>query len=184
LTRETYNGVAVGDDYQTDYTFDLVGNRLTKQTQPESGQVELITGTFNARDWLLSEETRVNGLLTDTATYGYDDNGSLTSRTNTSGDSLTQTWSLRNRLAGATVVRSGVTTNTSYLYDDSGIRVGTTENGTTRLLLIDGMTPNGYAQVVEEYSSGGILLASFVYGMEPLSQSPGPTHYNQPRRTS
>ncbi len=171
LTREDFDAVAAGLDYETDYTLDLVGNRLAKNTLFENGNVEQILSQYNACDWLLTEETRVNSALTNTTTHGYDQNGSLASQSSTNGDSATYTWSLRNRLSGATVIRGGQTTNASYLYNDEGIRVRTTENGTTRLLLVDSNNPTGYAQVIEEYTPGGILFASFVYGLEPLSQN-------------
>ncbi len=64
----------------------------------------------------------------------------------------------------------GQTNTSSYVYDDSGIEVRRTENGTTRLLLVDSLNPTGYAQVIEELESG-LLVASYVYGLEPLSQS-------------
>jgi RHS repeat-associated protein len=113
--------------------------------------------------------------LTDTATYGYDTNGSLTTRSTTSGDSSTQTWNLRNLLASASVTAGGTTNTTAYGYDDSGIQVRRAENGTTRFLQTDGMNPTGYVQVIEELTPGGALLASFVHGMEPVSQSQGGT---------
>jgi large repetitive protein len=170
LKQEAYNRVAAGSDYTIDYKLDLVGNRLEKKTTQESGSIQLVNSAFNLRDWLLTEETRNDGVLTDTATYGYDANGSVTTRTTTSGDSATDGWDLRNRMAGASVATGGQTNTSSYVYDDSGIEVRRTQNGTTRLLIVDANNPTGYAQVIEELQSG-LLVASNVYGLEPLSQS-------------
>jgi RHS repeat-associated protein len=39
------------------------------------------------------------------------------------------------------------------------------------LLLPDPINPTGYVQFIEEYSAGGILLASYAWGFGPISQS-------------
>ena len=36
---------------------------------------------------------------------------------------------------------------------------------------MDANNPTGYAQVIEQLTPSGVLLASYVYGLEPLSQS-------------
>lgn len=164
LKTEQYDAVAAGTDYTTNYTLDLVGNRLAKETTLESGSVERITGTFSIRDWLQSETKTINGANPQTTNYGYDANGSLTSKTGPT-ESATYTWNLRNRLSGATVTRSGVTTTATYAYNDDGIRVRVTENGQTRWYVIDTNNPTGYAQVVEETTPTGTLLASYIYGL-------------------
>jgi RHS repeat-associated protein len=192
LTLESYNGTATGTDYTTSYTLDIVGNRLTMATTSEDGHVEQVSGQFDDRDRLLHDDTRVNGMLTVTVDYGYDASGSLTSRTASDGSTAAYTFDLRNHLSGATITGTDggvwVVHGTSYVYNDAGIRVRTTDTATPiggtsttddRLLLIDTNNPTGYAQVVEERAPGSILLASFVYGLEPLSQSQAGTvsHY-------
>jgi hypothetical protein len=59
---------------------------------------------------------------------------------------------------------------TKRLYDDQCIRVRQTEGGSSRLISIDRTDPTGYAQIIEEYTPGGNLLATFVHGFEPLYQ--------------
>ena len=38
---------------------------------------------------------------------------------------------------------------------------------------MDGNNPTGYAQVLEELTAGGVLLASYVHGLAPIAQSRG-----------
>ena len=138
--------------------------------QAVNGNVERIESSYDARDRLLEEQVydaATGGTLLDTIDYGYDANGSLMSRIG-GGSSLTQTWDLRNRLSGA--VADGVTT--SYKYTLDGIRSSVTESGATTKYVIDGLSPSGYAQVVEELASG-VLVVSYVYGasLDPISMN-------------
>jgi RHS repeat-associated protein len=181
LTLESYDGVAAGSDSTTAYLYDRVGNRLRKTTTPESGPVETDESTYNTRDELLTEVIKLNAALARTITFGYDANGSLTSQTASDGsESIQYRYDLQNRLAGATIDRGGTHIETAYAYNDAGIRVRTTETTTVnggpptvndRLLVVDDNNPTGYAQVLEEYTPGGLLVASYRYGLEPLSQS-------------
>jgi RHS repeat-associated protein len=180
LVREEVNTAGTADDYTIDYTLDLVSNRVKKLTTRGSGVVERVEGTFDARDRLTQEQiynAAVGGTLLDTITNGYDHNGSLTLRQTTSGSKTEQTWDLRGRQSGATVyqLQSGVwvvQTTASYQYTAEGIRSRVTENGTTTLHTIDGLSPSGYAQVIEERTLAGALLASYAYGasLDPISQ--------------
>jgi hypothetical protein len=65
-----------------------------------------------------------------------------------------------------------VQTAAGYQYTPEGIRSLMTENGTTTVYTIDGMSPSGYAEIVEEHTLAGVLLASYVYGanLDPISQ--------------
>jgi RHS repeat-associated protein/uncharacterized repeat protein (TIGR01451 family) len=179
LTREDVATSQAGGDYATDYILDLVGNRVRKVTTKEGGAVERVEGTFDARDRLTEEKVynaAVGGTLQDTITYGYDHNGSLTLRQTTSGSRTQQTWDVRNRLAGASVATWNGTgwapqTSAAYQYTADGIRSRVTENAVTTLYTIDGLSPSGYAQVVEERTASGVLVASYVYGasLDPIS---------------
>ncbi len=145
------------------YQFDPVGNRtkLTKHT----GSSPVITDyVYDARDRLQTETTGSN-----VTSYTYDPNGSQLIKDAPGADIETYTWDASNRLSGATINRGGTTTNTSYKYDDSGIRSEVTENGVVTKHLTDSMNPSGYAQVIEQ-TSGGVLLVSTVYGHEPIAQ--------------
>jgi RHS repeat-associated protein len=151
-----------GEDYTKEYVLDLVGNR-TKLVETKEGQSAVTTtSTFNARDQLLTETTGGT-----TINYSYDSNGSLITQTG-----RTQSWDLRGRLSGATV--EGQSAN--YRYTPDGIRSSVTEGGTTIDYIIDGMTPSGYQQVVEE-TSGGVLAVRYTYGasLDPISETRGGT---------
>jgi YD repeat-containing protein len=61
--------------------------------------------------------------------FDYDDNGSLTNQWSDNGDSTAYRYDARCRLSGATVIRGGATTETSYAYTSDGIRAGESVNG-------------------------------------------------------
>jgi RHS repeat-associated protein len=135
----------------------------------------------------VDETFTVGGTVQRTTVYGYDPNGALTSRmTAATGESITYGYDLEGRLSGAMITRTGgghtTVITTGYQYTDDGLRVReastTTIDGgppTTQVkrLLLDSNNPTGYAQVLEERTDAGGLLATFVYGLEPLSQSQG-----------
>jgi RHS repeat-associated protein len=78
--------------------------------------------------------------------YGYDGNGSLTSKIE-GASTTTYTYNLQNRLASA----DDGTNLVSYAYDPSGIRVQKIVNSTNVTdYLIDPYNPTGYAQVFVE----------------------------------
>jgi RHS repeat-associated protein len=185
LTREVVDTSTVGGDYTTDYTLDLVGNRVKKlTTKPESNTNERTDATFDARDRLLQEQlfnAATGGTLQDTITYGYDANGSLTSRQTAplvgSAQKTDETWDLRGRQSGATVSTWNgtiwvVQTTAGYKYTADGIRSSVTENAVTTMYAIDAMSPSGYAQVIDELV-GTTLVASYVYGagLDPISMN-------------
>jgi RHS repeat-associated protein len=180
LNRLTEEAVTTDDPaggYTTGYKLDLVGNRVGKVVTPQFfGPVVETKSVFDDRDRLTAEEVWEDGLFQGTITYGYDANGSLTSRTGYQGDSATYTTDIRGRLTDATVNDGkGKVTVAEYNYTPDGIRSAVTEsvNGgpaVTTQYLIDGLSPSGYAQVIEERASG-LLVASYVYGagLDPLS---------------
>jgi RHS repeat-associated protein len=145
VTQEQVQTNATMESYTKQYEYDLVGNR-TKLTTDSTTTVS----TYNGRDQLLTETTGAT-----TISHGYDSNGSLTSK-----GSDTFAYDVRGRLAGSSV--NGV--SSSYRYTVDGIRSSVTENGSTVDYLIDGQSPSGYAQVIEERASG-LLVAQYVYGV-------------------
>jgi RHS repeat-associated protein len=86
------------------YTYDAVGNRLTKNGDDY---------TYDTADRL----TAVEGL-----NYGYDDNGNLTSR-----GSDTFSWNAAGRITSATVS----STTTTFAYNGDGLRDSRTQGSTT-----------------------------------------------------
>jgi len=144
--------------------------------------VERVEGTLDARDRLTEEkvyDAATGGTLTNTISYGYDTNGSLTSRIATAGGSLTEVWDVRGRLQSATDVQGSTNKQALYRYDPDGIRlreeVTTTTGGVTtkeiKLLVVDHQSPAGYAEVIEERTESGLIVATYVYGagLDPIS---------------
>ena len=186
LIEEKYTNSLASQTDTTDYTLDLVGNRLAKQTTHADGSVDRTASSYNERDELTSETTKHNGTLVETTTFGYDANGSLTTQTSSTGDSTAYAYDVKGLLAGATVRKTAggilAVEQTRYAYDPDGIRVReetttTMGSGTpstaVKLLVVDGNNPTGYAQVVEERTAAGALIASFVHGLAPISQFRG-----------
>jgi RHS repeat-associated protein len=145
-----------------DYTYDAVGNRLTKTID---GLVT-IDYEYDVNDRLTSEGT---------TTYLYDDNGNVVSKVD--GVNTTDyTYDFENRLIAAV----SSTDDIGYIYDAAGNRVGQTVNGLYTGYLVD--TNREYAQVLEERDSSNVLIVSYVYGDDLISQNRGGTvsyyHYD------
>ncbi|MCC3595807.1 MULTISPECIES: putative Ig domain-containing protein [unclassified Microcoleus] len=149
------------------YGYDAVGNRLTK-TDSVAGATTYI---YDDNDRLSREELRQNGVLVGSVEYGYDDNGNTKTRTKKDAarnvvETVTYTWNQENRLVGV----SDPNLSVSYAYDADGVRVSKTVNGVTTEYLVDGN--RDYAQVLEE-SVNDVLSASYVYGLDLISQERG-----------
>jgi RHS repeat-associated protein len=143
------------------YTYDNVGNRLTKTVNGVT-----TTYSYDGNDRLLNE--KVGGAIV--AEYSYDNNGStLTKMEN--GVTTTYTWNDEKRLVSATVGTQTV----DYVYNDQGIRVSSKQNGVEMQYLLDeGIVAN----VWEEYAPDGTVQASYVYGNDLITQTQaGQTSY-------
>src|SRR5207244_5730905 len=126
LTQEAYTTTISPstNNYTDKYTFDLVGNRLTK-THTVGGQTLGISYVYNNNDQLGSESG--SGSSTYSTTYGYDTNGSLTSvsRTGSGAETDGYGYDLQNRLSTANISRTengqsvSITVN-AYTYNDDG----------------------------------------------------------------
>src|SRR5262249_19980601 len=113
----------------------------------------------------LSKET-TGGVAT---TYTYDNNGNTLSKFTSAVDQALYEWDAQNRLVGAKVTDSTGTSNISYQYDADGIRVASIVNGAETRYLIDTVQP--YAEVLMEYTPGGVIQVSYVYGNDLISQN-------------
>jgi large repetitive protein len=145
----------------TDYVYDKVGNRLS-QTEVVSGTTPVTTTTtyqYDSNDRLQTE--RVNGVVG--TTYQYDNNGSTTSKTDSTGVT-TYIWNDDNRLVQAQIPGKGTA---SYTYDTEGIRQSSTVGEVTTQYLVD--KNRDYAQVLEEWQNSS-LAVSYVYGSDLISQ--------------
>jgi RHS repeat-associated protein len=189
LTQEavTVSGASPGyTGYTATYTFDLVGNRLSKTTIT-GPNTEAITHTYNNNDQLLTETALLNNASEYSTVYGYDGNGSenSVSRTGTNPETDTYAYDFRHMLKTATISRteSGqqVVISSSYLYSDDVIRVQTQQtttigNGspttTTTQFLVDPENPTGYTQVLEEHTNGSSTPSvSYIIGLSVFGQT-------------
>jgi RHS repeat-associated protein len=133
--------------YTTDYAYDAVGNRLTKNTD---------NYIYNNVDQLITENS---------ITYTYDLNGNLETKTDASG-TTTYSYDYDNRLVQVIAPNSSPIT---YKYDVDGNRVeATTTAGTTRYL-VD--TNRSLAQILAEYRTDGTPLASYAYADDLISMT-------------
>lgn len=158
LTGESIVDPAIGDRTIV-YTYDAVGNRLTRN----DSAVGLTAYGYDVNDRLLTE-----ALAGDVTLYTYDDSGNLLSRVRAADDRAFYAWDFENRLVAAQVTDASGTHDLAYEYDADGNRVSQTVDGTVTRFLID--TSTGLAQVAEEYSSGGVIQASYVRGLGLIMQ--------------
>jgi RHS repeat-associated protein len=151
-----------GSTRKIDYTYDPVGNRLTMNGSAQ-GETD---STYDANDELLTETT--GGVVTK---YTYDKNGNTLSKFTSAVDQALYEWDSQNHIVGATVTDATGTKHIAYAYDADGIRVSSKVDADVTRYLIDTVQP--YAQVLEEYTPGGVIQVSYVYGNDLISQNRG-----------
>jgi RHS repeat-associated protein len=117
------------------------------------------TYQYDKNDRLFRETGATN------ATYTYDNNGNTKSVTQ-AGQTTTYTWDNRNRM----VQVQSPTGTTQYTYNDENIRTSSRVGTQTTQFLLDGN--RDYSQVLAE-SKGGTVQASYVYGLDLVSQKRG-----------
>lgn len=183
LINETYDagndGLSGAGDYVDAYAYDPVGNRLSK-THDDKGDGQMNTAadatttyaygaangsgqltSLNGDDWLLSERTAAGDGTVTTTTYGYNAQGSMTSKavvttplngTPTASPVETYAYDLRQRLYQ---VDRGGTLAVQYGYDQDGNRVSETDytgsSAVTTANLVDTQNPTGYGQTLEAW---------------------------------
>ncbi|NEP10260.1 MAG: DUF4114 domain-containing protein [Symploca sp. SIO2C1] len=158
LTQEAiFDPGATEANRTIEYAYDEVGNRLSREDSEEG----VTLYTYDDNDRLLTATT--DGVETS---YAYDDNGNTVSKA-TGGESVGYQWNAENRLIAADTDGDG-TVDVTNQYDANGIRVSQTVGGEETRFLIDGNRP--YAQVVEEYTPGGVIKVSYVHGHDLISQ--------------
>ncbi|HUQ87853.1 MAG TPA: PKD domain-containing protein [Vicinamibacterales bacterium] len=158
LTEERVTDLLGNPIFQNDYSYDAVGNRLTKTSSTAGGAATPRNYGYNNADQLVTE----NGI-----TYTYDLNGNLTSKTDAAGVTAYQ-YDFDNRLVRLTEPAGQATT---YRYDADGNRVETQNAAGTVRYLVD--TNRELAQVLAEYTPAGALSASFVYADDLISMTRG-----------
>jgi RHS repeat-associated protein len=140
-----------GSIIEISYTYDPVGNRLTKN---ENGI--LTEYTYDANNRLITEGNNI---------YSYDANGNTLSVADATGATITYSYDYNNRLIS---INTGTQT-ILYEYDVDGIRTSKTVNGEKISYIVDRNCD--YAQVLEERNSKGELIVSYVYGDDLISQN-------------
>ena len=143
LTAETISGDPANDG-AVNYTYDAVGNRLTRASTVAA--VPSATSTYDANDRLNGETYDANGnaVVSGGAAYAFD----FENRISESG-------------GGSVVVT----------YDGDGNRVAETAGGVTTRYLVDTNNPTGHAQVVEELDAAGQVARQYTYGHDLISQN-------------
>lgn len=149
LTNETIVADSVGPTGNIGYTYDDVGNRLSRtSTGAVATPVPSASYSYDTNDRLNSDF--------------YDKNGNTT---NSAGN--VDRYDFENRLTNRN-------SNVFYVYDGDGHRVRKTAGGTNTFYLVDDRNLTGYAQVLEEFTSigGGAtnLTRVYTYGHDLISQ--------------
>jgi len=156
----------------TAYTYDAAGNR-SSQTETEGTDVTATTYTYDALNRLLQTSERLNGTLSRTVDYAYDNNGNLltvTSVTYTDGTAgspvleQNNTYDLLNQLI-RTVTSDGTTVENTYNGD--GLRVVKSVNGSATWFLYQ------YDKIVLELNALGDQTGRNVYGLNLISRTFG-----------
>ncbi|MCP4710180.1 MAG: RHS repeat-associated core domain-containing protein, partial [Planctomycetes bacterium] len=98
-----------------------------------------------------------------TTSYSYDASGNLIEKSAPEGVT-TYGYDWQDRLVTVTTPEH----TASYEYDHDGIRVAKTVDGVRINFTVDKNRP--YAQVIEERDDGGALLASYIHGVDLISQ--------------
>lgn len=155
LTSETRSGV---HPYSISYTYDNIGNRLTRTLSGAEGGVTT-SYVYNNRDQLTSEDSA--GMVT---TYTYDAAGRMSVKT-FAGATTTYRFEDNDRM----VEVNGPGVAIHYVYDHNGQRVREVSSADTVNYLIDYQLP--YGQVIAEMDGSGNLVATYVYGLDRLSQN-------------
>lgn len=152
MERVTTNSILT---YETNYTYDEVGNRQTRTTTPTNIFPQLPDQNF-------STQYDQNDRLT-APNYTYNENGS----TKTAPEGWTYTYDAENHLLTAT--KPGTTI--VYTYDGDGNRVTKSVNGAVTRYLTDNQNPTGYVQVLEEQDGSGAVQKRYTYGLDLLLQT-------------
>ncbi|HKP95220.1 MAG TPA: DUF6531 domain-containing protein [Fibrobacteria bacterium] len=143
------------------YTYDLVGNRLTKVHRGVTTNY-----AYNNRDQLLSEWDGADSTL-----YAYDSAGRMLTKAEVGGTTHYR-WRDEDRLDSL----YGLGVSVKYQYDADGRRVKDSTGSTVRQYLIDPLLL--YGQVIAETDGSNSLVAEYVVGLDRVSlRRSGAAHY-------
>ena len=150
LTEEAITDPTNGD-VTFNYTYDKVGNRLTKSVD-----------SVLSESYTYDDNDRVT--VAGASTFTYDANGNTQTEASGAG-TTTFVYDQDDRLRTVTTPSDSL----AFSYDVDGVRQSKTVNGTLTQFTVDEMRP--YAQVLEERDSLGGLLTNYTYGSDLLSQN-------------
>ena len=145
---------AINGNQSISYTYDDVGNRLTKT----------VDGVVTSYDYDNNNRLTSETTSGDTITYGYDNNGNQIQKLSATED-IAYGYNYENRLVSVDDNASLIL----YQYDVDGIKTRKTVDGTVTKYLID--KNRDYAQVLEEIDGTGTLVVNYVYGDDLISQN-------------
>jgi RHS repeat-associated protein len=159
-------------DGKTTYGYDATG-QLTSVTLPTGRKIEYSYDAAGNRTTVVDNSAiadySTNNLnqytSVGTATYTYDKDGNLTSKTQ-GGNTSTYTYDVENRLTKV-VSPDGTWT---YEYDALGNRIASIKDGQRTEYLLD---PTGLVDVVGEYNNTGSLVARYIHGLGLVSRTDG-----------
>ncbi|MFQ5341315.1 MAG: RHS repeat-associated core domain-containing protein [Anaerolineae bacterium] len=137
------------------YTYDSVGNRLTKSVDGATTNY-----TYDSRGRLLTEGA---------SHYTYDASGNLLSRTEGT-DTTHYEYDFENRLVQVTASDGSIT---RFVYDVDGRMVSKSKGSGTTNYLWDERPERHLPVIVLETDGGGATLASYVYGNALISMERG-----------
>jgi RHS repeat-associated protein len=148
--------------YKTSGDANLINYSYTRngQSEPidisETGTLEPVLNLPLKEDYSYDNDNRLTE-TTKPATYGYDNNGNMTSRV-AGGITTTFTYDFENRLTSQTTGSSTV----QHIYDGRGNRVARNNNGSVTRYLLD--RGRGMSHVLCETDGSGNIIAYYIHG--------------------
>jgi RHS repeat-associated protein len=142
LKSETVSGDPGSGNGTVNYSYDAVGNRLSRNSTLAA--VPTTASAYDANDRLISDS--------------YDANGNTRS-----ANGISYAYDFENRIK---TVNGGAV---RIVYDGDGNRVSETTGGTTTKFLVDDLNPTGYSQVMDEVVDGSVTR-TYAYGLNRISE--------------
>ena len=142
---------------------------ILPNTLQDSGRWERLCSGYSEKTEYSHDDN--DRLLTENGfSYTYDNNGNMLTKIG-NGEQWQLDYNALNRLTRANISTPQDVLSVEYLYDHDGLRIGKTLNGEYMQYVLD--KNRVYAQVLEERSATGELLAGYVYGKDLLSRTTG-----------
>ncbi|MFO0940532.1 MAG: RHS repeat-associated core domain-containing protein [Pirellulales bacterium] len=145
---------------EIEYTYDAVGNRLTRTDSSGSTTYEYDN---NDRLKRTTDGTKIT-------LYAYDAAGNQI-RTETGADHSDYKYNAENKMIRADVLVNGNTNREEYRYDANGNRVAVISDGDETKYLVD--LSGELSRVIVEYTASGQVIATSVYGIGIIGETRG-----------